>query len=113
MDEELSNTARVGGRETTFKVLHQGEVEMAHLRGYLVVGNGDAVCFFIDPSERAYIGSSTESDAGCPVIFLYSDGGVDDTEIEFSEFTGWSFHAGGGGKSIAIALVRRGAYDTL
>lgn len=98
-------------RETKFKVLTQGDVKMAHHVGYMVVGGDDAVCFFIDPEGWAYIEASTESDAGCPVVFISRDGAEHSTEIEFSEFSGWQFHAGGSGKSIAIALVRRGATE--
>ena len=96
-------------RETTFKILQQGDVQMAHCNGYMVAGNGDAVCFYIDPRGRAYISASTESDGGCPVVYVSRDDCELDTEIEFTEFPGWRFHAGGSGKSIAIALVRRGA----
>jgi hypothetical protein len=102
-------------RETTFKIQRQGSVRFSHLTGYMLVGDKDAVCFYIDPAERAYVSASTTSDNGCPVVFLTDqkceDTEVPDTEVEFSEFPGWRFHAGGGGKSIAIALVRRGAED--
>ena len=96
-------------RETRFKVVTQGDVEMAHDVGYMVVGGDDAVCFFIDPKGRAFVEASTESQAGCPVVFIATDGAAMSTEIEFSEFPGWRFHAGGAGKSIAIALVRCGS----
>lgn len=99
-------------RETPFKILSQGDVQLAHSTGYLVVGGPDAVCFFIDPVGRAYISASTCSDADCPVVYLSRDGAERDTEIEFTEFPGWRFHAGGEGKSIAIALVRRAAENT-
>lgn len=98
-------------RETKFSVLTQGDVKMAHNTGYMVVGGPDAVCFYIDPRDRAYISASTESGNGCPVIYVARDGCELDTEIEFSEFPGWRFHAGGGGKTISVALVRRGADD--
>jgi hypothetical protein len=98
-------------RETKFKVLTQGDVKMSHDVGYLVVGGDDAVCFYIDPCGRAEIDASTESDDGCPVIYVSSAGSETCTEIEFTEFKGWRFHSGGQGKSIAIALVRRGAED--
>lgn len=61
--------------------------------------------------NEAYISASTESDSGCPVVYVSEEGCEQDTEIEFSEFPGWRFHAGGEGKTIAIALVRRGADD--
>lgn len=96
-------------RETTFKIQRQGAVRFNHLTGYMLVGDKDAVCFFIDPAERAYVSASTTSDNDCPVVFLTDECADIETEIEFSEFPGWRFHAGGGGKSIAIALVRRGA----
>ena len=91
---------------TTFKILRQGTVEMLHSEGYMVVGNSDAVCFYIDPIDRAYISASTESDTGCPVIYVCKSEDDEPTEIEFSMFPGWRFHAGGSGKSIAISLVR-------
>ena len=99
-------------RETPFKVLAQGDVQLVHSTGYLVVGGPDAVCFYIDPRERAYVSASRESDAGCPVVLLSRDDAERDTEIEFTEFPGWRFHSGGAGKSIAIALVRRAAENT-
>jgi hypothetical protein len=99
-------------RETTFRILKQGDVHMAHCQGYMVAGGADAVCFYIDPRERAYISASTESDSGCPVVYVSRDDCEQDTEIEFSEFAGWRFHAGGAGKTIAVALVRRAADDT-
>jgi hypothetical protein len=97
------------GKETTFKVLRQGDVKMAHCVGYMLAGGEDAVCFFIDPAERAFVDSSTESENGCPVISISDEKSEVPTEIEFTEFKGWRFHAGGGGKTIAVALVRRGA----
>lgn len=98
-------------RETTFKIIEQGAVEMAHAAGYMLVGGPDAVCFYIDPRGRAAVCASTESDAGCPVIYLTGDENDDGpfTVIEFTEFPGWRFHSSGGGKVIAIALVRRAA----
>jgi hypothetical protein len=100
-------------RETTFQILAQGDVEMAHCQGYMVSGGDDAVCFYIDTVGRAYVSASTESDSGCPVVYISRDDCERETEIEFSEFPGWRFHAGGGGgKSIAIALVRRAADGT-
>jgi hypothetical protein len=98
-------------RETTFKILTQGDVHMAHCQGYMVAGGTDAVCFYIDPRDRAYISASTESASGCPVVYVSRDDCERDTEIEFSEFKGWRFHAGGAGKTIAVALVRCAADD--
>lgn len=96
-------------KETTFRILRQGDVKMAHCVGYMLAGGADAVCFFIDPAERAFIDSSAESESGCPVISVSAEASEVATEIEFSEFKGWRFHAGGGGKTIAVSLVRRGA----
>jgi hypothetical protein len=98
-------------RETTFEILTQGDVHMAHRQGYMVAGDADAVCFYIDARERAYISASSESDSGCPVVYVSRDDCERDTEIEFSEFKGWRFHAGSEGKTIAVALVRRAADD--
>lgn len=95
-----------GKRETPIRVLIQGSVEIAGGGvGYMVQGDAQAVCFFIDPVGRAWVSASTTSDDDCPVVYLSNDGEMD-TEIEFPEFKGWRFHAGGEGKSIAIALVR-------
>ena len=95
-------------KETTFKIKKQGAVEFVHCQGYGVVGNSEAVCFYIDTVERAYVNSSMNSEAGCPILFLSSSNPAfeDDTEIEFVDFPGWGFHGGGGGKSVAISLIR-------
>jgi hypothetical protein len=98
-------------RETTFKILVQGDVKMAHCKGYMLADGGDAACFFIDPVRRAYISASRDGENGCPVVYVSRDDCELDTEIEFSEFKGWRFHAGGEGKAIAVALVRRSADD--
>lgn len=94
-------------RDTTFKIKTQGDVRVAHCQAYNSVGGPDAVCFYIDLCERAYISASTESNDRCPVISVSRDNCEQDTEIEFIEFPGWRFHAGGSGKAIAVALVRR------
>jgi len=96
-------------RETKFRILVQGDVQMAHDVGYLVAGGSDVVAFFVDPRERAFVGASTSSDSGCPVVHVETESSERSTEIEFTEFKGWRFHAGGAGKSIAICLVREGA----
>ena len=94
-------------RTTPIKVLTQGNVKLSHDYGYLVVGNDHAVCFFVDPEDRAYIFASSVSDTGCPVVYLtVDDADVSMTEVEFSEFSDWRFHAGSGGKVLAIALTR-------
>lgn len=85
---------------------------MAHLRGYRLIGDGDVVCFFVDPVERAHITASTTSVSDCPVVWLGRDHPSPDsryTQLEFPAFPGWRFFAGGDGKSIAITLVRRAA----
>jgi hypothetical protein len=95
-------------RETTFKITQQGNVKMAHCAGYALVGNDEAVCFFIDPSDYAHVAARTHSETGCPVLMLAdTEGCTDYTEVEFTEFPGWRVHAVGGGKSIAVALVKR------
>jgi hypothetical protein len=93
-------------RETKFKICTQGDIQMLHDKGYMVTGGGDAACFYIDTDERAFIESSTTSNHNCPVIFIGSETSLVSTEIEFTDYPGWRFHAGGAGKSIAIALVR-------
>ena len=95
-------------RETTFKILRQGDIDLPSRRGYMVVGGPDAVCFYVDTYERARIAASTGSDTGCPVVWIAPEYGCFDayTEVEFTEFPGWRFHSGGTGKSIAVSLVR-------
>lgn len=96
-------------RRTTINIVRDCGVKMYSDTGYHVAGNGDAVCFVIDPVERAYVASSaTDEDCPCVLLFDEKDDGLF-TEISFPEFKGWRFHAGGGGKSINIALVRRDA----
>jgi hypothetical protein len=92
-----------------FKILHQGDVEMSHSFGYMAVGNENCVCFFIDPVGRAYIESSSSDENNCPTIYLATDSAERSTELVFPDHSGWRFHAGGAGKSIAVALVRRGS----
>lgn len=100
-------------RETIFKVQAQGDVQLLGNTGYMLVGGPDAVCFYVDSERRARVSSSTQSEAGCPVVFLTceDDQGPSqvETEIEFPEFPGWQFHAGGAGKTLSLALVRREA----
>lgn len=98
-------------KKTTFRILTQGDVRMAHCIGYMMAGGKDAVCFYIDSYDRAYISGSTESHNGCPVLYVSRDDCTRDTKIEFPEFPGWRFHCGGEGKTIAVALVRRAAAD--
>lgn len=96
-------------KETKITVLSQGDVELAHNYGYMVVGDGNAVCFYVDVDERTVITGSSNSDNGCPKVYLDRPYDVESevsTEIEFSEFPGWRVHATRGGKSIAIALVK-------
>lgn len=95
-------------RETTFIITHQGDVKMAHCAGYCLVGNDEAVCFYIDPSDSAYVAAWSHSSSDCPVLMLEIGGPCTNyTEIEFTEFSGWRVHAVGAGKSIAVALVKR------
>ena len=95
-------------KETKLTILTQGNVRLSHEYGYMVKGNDEAVCFYIDPVGRAKISCSSSSDNNCPTIFLTTDLPNDYTltEVEFSDYQGWRFHCGGDGKSIAIALVR-------
>ena len=94
-------------RTTPLSVLSQGDVEVLHGEGYLVLGNDEAVCFYVDVAERAYVDASSESDDGCPVVILTREGYENSTWVAFPEFKGWRVHAGGGGKGIAIALTKR------
>ena len=95
-------------RIVKFRVRQQGDVQFSGDDGYMVVGDGDAICFFIDPKERAYPMYSSTSETGCPVIgFESGEDGEEFTEIEFFEFPGWRVHAIWGGKVIPVALARR------
>lgn len=97
-------------QETEFKIIKQGDVAMSHNYGYMLQGGFEqgVVCFYIDPIDRAYVSASMQSENDCPVVFISNDDdqGID-TQIEFVDFPGFRFHAGGAGKSIAIALVNR------
>lgn len=88
-------------RETKLKVLHQGTVKLCHDTGYSVVGNDEAVCFYIDVDKRTDVDSWTYSDADCLVVHL------GDTAVELPEFPGWILHSANGGDSVAIALVKQ------
>lgn len=104
--------SRKAERETTFKISRQGDVRFSHCQGYMLLGDGNAVCFFIDPTERAYpMYSTTGGRGGCPVLGLETADGGEVTEIEFPEFPGWGIHAVRGGKSIAVSLTRRVGLD--
>lgn len=97
-------------KDVKIKVLEQGSIKVTSGVGYCVVGGGDAICFFIDVYPRAYIDSSMSSETDCPIAFISNDDVNEFTKIEFPEFPGWRFHASGGcAKTIAIALVRKGA----
>lgn len=95
-------------KETKFTIIEQGDVEMAHNVGYMLVGGENAVCFYIDPVHIGYVNASSHSENGCPIVYISpeNDDYEKDTVIEFSEFKDWQFFAGGGGKSIAISLVK-------
>lgn len=98
-------------RTTPIKINHQGDVNLWHDYGYMVVGGLDAVCFYIDVDGRADITGWTKSDSNCPVIFIGNTCADTDTIAEFPEFPGWRVHATNGGKSLAVALVREGAEE--
>ena len=87
-------------RETKLLVIQQGEVKLNHGTGYSVVGNDEAVCFYIDTDRHTNVDYWTYSPHDCPVICM------DGTMVEFPEFSGWRVHATNGGDSVAIALVR-------
>lgn len=72
----------------------------------MVVGNHEAVCFYIDVHDRAYVSSSSTDDDNCPMVFLEDADGPDDTLISFPSYPGFRVHCGGGGKTIAIALTK-------
>lgn len=95
-------------RTTPVRVVHQGDVALAHEYGYDVRGDGDAVCFFIDISGgRAAVEATTQNwPDRIPCVWLGVDESGRVTEVEFPEYPGWRVHCGGAGKTIAIALVR-------
>ena len=94
-------------KETKLTILTQGNVRLLHNYGYMVNGNDEAVCFYIDATTQANIECSNISYNNCPTIILTTNFPNDhtETEVEFSDYPGWLFHCGGAGKSIAIALV--------
>lgn len=103
----MQNLADWERRETRIKIIEEGGVKVTSV-GYMLAGNDEAVCFFIDCADRAYVYSSTRSDNHCPVIHLSDDNPESEfTTVEFPDFPGWNFHsAGGGRKTIAIALSK-------
>lgn len=96
-------------KQTNLCILQQGDIKITSGTGYGIVGDGDAVCFFIDVSPRAWIDCSSGSERDCPVVMIGDNDTDYSTMVEFVDYPGWRFHAGGSGKSLAIALVRKGA----
>lgn len=96
-------------RKTPIYVQQQGDVKLCADHGYSVVGCGDAVCFYFDVTDHAYISGCTQDKNGCPVLFLVCDEDSAETHVEFYEFEGWSVHSAFSGKMISVALVRQGA----
>lgn len=96
-------------RETPITLTQQGAVALAHLQGYNLLGNEDAVCFYLDPVDRADVIATLTSDEDCPALWLVQADDDNPTEVVFPEFPGWRVRATCGGKSIAVALVRRAA----
>ena len=96
-------------KETKLTLITQGNVRLLHKYGYMVKGNDDAVCFYIDATTQATVHreSNIMSANNCPVVYLMTNlpNDMTVTEVEFSDYPGWRFHCGGSGKSIAIALV--------
>jgi hypothetical protein len=92
-------------KKTKINVTYQGDVLLAHNYGYMVLGNHEAVCFFIDPEGRAEVIGWMNSEGNCPVIFLEREGGENATMVEFSDYPGWNVHACNSGKTISVALT--------
>lgn len=94
-------------------VTDNSSIRLGH--GYLVVGNEDVVCFYVDvresPTGRAYAVSSSSTVEGYPSLAIDS-GRAEDvwseddswTEVCFPEFAGFSVFATGGGKTLSICL---------
>lgn len=96
-------------RKTPIYVQQQGDVKLCADYGYSVVGGCDAVCFYFDVTDHAYISGCTQEKSGCPVLFLVGGEDSAETQVEFSEFSGWVVHSAFSGKMISVALVRQGA----
>jgi hypothetical protein len=61
-------------KDTRLTVLRQGSVQLSCTEGHMVLGNEDAVCFYIDPKERAYVEcSSTHWEQGESSWMLVAD----------------------------------------
>ena len=91
-----------------FKITRQGDVKMSNCQGYDIYGGDNALCFYIDPTERACVNWSYIQD-GIPTIsvgLIKDDEKSVDTEIQFPTLIGWRFHCGGAGKSIALSFVK-------
>ena len=96
-------------RTTPLTIEEKGSVEITTQEGYLVMGNEEAVCFFIDVSPRAFVDCVSSTDDDCPCIYITQGDPEKNpwTAVSFSEFKGWRVHACGAGKSIAVSLVNR------
>lgn len=95
--------------ERTARILieHQGGVKV-HGEGYGLVGNDEAVCFWFDPADRAFVEATSTSDVDTPIIWLgNNEESSDSTIVSFPDFPGWRVHATRSGKTISVALTKR------
>ena len=107
-------------KTTIVKVLHQGKAVAGDL-GYMLVGNDEVVCFYVDgwgDTGRIYPVCSSNSTyfpdtkelKEYPSITLEDAFEGDDqmfTEIYFPEFEGWYVFCANGGKVMSVCLRRR------
>ena len=93
------------------KILYQGTVQVTS-EPYWLVGGDEIVGFYFDVDRRAYIDSYSYSfGSQCPTISLSSEDTDYSTELEFTNYPGWTFHSSSGGKTIAVALVKDRSRD--
>lgn len=99
-------------RTTKVNILEQGCIFLGtNPDGYCVRGNDEAVCFYVDVWHhrgRAGVAATTTSDNDCPVLYLEDETDNPYTIIEFPEFPGWVVHSHRGGKTLSVALTKRG-----
>ena len=107
-------------RETEIKVCFQGTA-VAGDTGYMLVGNDEVVCFYVDgwgntgriypvcSSSKTFFHETREV-KDYPNVTIQS--GSDDenevfTEIYFPEFEGWDVFCVNGGKTMSVCLRKR------
>lgn len=107
-------------KTTSVKVLHQGKA-VAGDTGYLLAGNDEVVCFYVDgwgdtgkiypvfSSSSTYFPDTKELKQ-YPSIALEDGSESEDqvfTEIYFPEFEGWNVFCVSGGKTMSVCLRKQ------